>query len=241
MPRPKGAKNKNPSVKTCCPHCKRPIDNRSLPRHARTCMMNPEVATAARETVRKLSPDGFLCKPGDYENEVKDQGGSEASGLPYRPSTQKFLGTDRWDEKVAAWAGLSMPMDRMNATKAEMIRLSQELYEGKYGPSMSDWQMYAEGEVHADSFLRARWGKWEKVLAHFGLQAASASYYYQARKERQDQAEAEQLELMESEAHEFELRKKEKMNWPIRFIERVKVYWDWNIHMYRVTKVWEVA
>ena len=77
------------------------------------------------------------------------------------------------------------------ASVAELHRLAQELHAGEFGPSLSEYQMYATNVTYKAAGLAGMYGqRWASVLEAAGLRHGTHSYYVLAANARRKAHEA---------------------------------------------------
>lgn len=86
------------------------------------------------------------------------------------------------------------------AVRAVLHRLAEELHGSEYGPSISEYQVYAGAPVRKAHVLRDAFGSWNAVLAAAGLQPGTRSQYYLAAHERRKAHVATQGEVQRTAA-----------------------------------------
>jgi len=164
-----------------CPVCNmQPIDPR---RHQ--CPEDPAILAWLAATL----PD-----PADPERIITV---AEYKALPKRAigtaTLTRYYGT--WPA-LAARFGLECRAPRSGAPEltatvlAVLHRLAAELHDGEYGPSISEYQVYAGEPVRKAHVLRDAFGSWNAVLAAAGLQPGTRSQYHLAAHERRRVHEA---------------------------------------------------
>lgn len=106
---------------------------------------------------------------------------------------------DSWGE-LAARYGLRLRTGRADAASkldaasiAELHRLAQELHGGEFGPSLSEYQMYAINGIYTAAGLAKMFGqRWAAVLESAGLRNGTRSEYTRAAQVRRKAHEAAQ-------------------------------------------------
>lgn len=165
----------SPKAPVVCPVCDmQPIDPR---RHV--CPEDPVILAWLAATL----PD-----PADLERIIT---AAEYKALPKRAISAamltRYYGT--WPA-LAARFGLDCRASRAGApeltpaVRAVLHRLADELHGGEYGPSISEYQVYAGTPVRKAHVLRDAFCSWNAVLAAAGLQPGTRSQYYLAAHER---------------------------------------------------------
>lgn len=114
----------------------------------------------------------------------------------YKALPERAIGTTTLTRYYGTWPALAArfglecrarrtgPPELPPAVRAVLHRLADELHDGEYGPSISEYQVYADQPVRKAHVLRDAFGSWNAVLAAAGLQPGTRSQYYLAAHER---------------------------------------------------------
>lgn len=165
----------SPKAPVVCPVCDmQPIDPR---RHV--CPEDPVILAWLAATL----PD-----PADPERII--------TVAEYKALPERAIGTTTLTRYYGTWPALAKRFglecrarrtgspELTPAVRAVLHRLAEELHGSEYGPSISEYQVYAGAPVRKAHVLRDAFGSWNAVLAAAGLQPGTRSQYYLAAHER---------------------------------------------------------
>jgi hypothetical protein len=91
---------------------------------------------------------------------------------------------EKWEAQLRAKRD-----EYLERIRPEVLRLAEELHDGLYAPSQSEYMQFARKPVDRTTTTKA-FGPWGNVAAACGLKLADAKYYYHKAKERNAEWEA---------------------------------------------------
>lgn len=163
-----------------CPTCSRAMVHLSL----HVCPEQPAIVARLKQVLPHPTRPGYILPQNEYDAMSDNPLGSPAlkraygswSGLAVRYGLQcppMISGKS----PGAATNGV-VGMDP--ASRAELHRLTDLLHDGDFGPSFSEFAVYAEDAPLKASGLEKRFGTWGAVLAAAGLRHGTRSEYVRA-------------------------------------------------------------
>jgi len=216
-----------------CPHCHHKIGARWGERHLLTCPERPDTAAKIKQFLSDTAYHGTVIRGAYFYQEHYEA----VDGLPSPATLKRHFGN--W-AAVARWAGLEpyeeLTRVRLELVRAELHRLSDELYDGIICPSAGDWQIYSPTELPREELLRQTFGTWDQVAEAVSLRLESATYYRRASKQRQDAAEIMLAAEMEAMERERERERAADRGLVVRH-ESVRSIYDWSQHGWRTVHI----
>ena len=148
-----------------CPYCDMEIEG-NFGLHVARCPHEESNRLAIIDLLYYLSELGVMPSMRSYDRAAKNMQLAQSRML------RRIIGN--WD-RIAAWSGL-IPRglwDRVRTETARMVLcdLSAQMYDGKYGPTQSEYTWYAPDGVPNTERLRRMYGNWGAVLSWAGLES----------------------------------------------------------------------
>lgn len=177
-----------------CPTCHRTMVHLAL----HVCPEQPAIITWLTANLPHPTRPGYILPQNEYE------------AMVYKPLESSTL-----KRAYGSWAGLARryglqcpparsgkaPAAATNgvagmdpASRAELHRLADLLHAGAFGPSFSEYAVYASDAPIGPSGLEKRFGTWGAVLAAAGLRHGTRSEYHRAANGRRRAQTANQNE-----------------------------------------------
>ena len=193
----KQRKQRTPPALQICPLCN--MQRRNLGRH--TCPEAPDVLAWLAANLPDPDYPGCIITVAKYK------------ALPYRAISLTTLEAayDSWGELAERFGlklrtGAPVPGNKLDAASiAELHRLAQELHGGAFGPSLSEYQLYATNGTYKAAGLAKMYGqRWGAVLEAAGLRVGTRSEYCAAAYVRRKAHEAARVDQVQRTASKYE-------------------------------------
>lgn len=175
----------NPIIE--CPYCGVGKPSNTYRRHVEGCIENDAITSAIVALMYRLSNDGVACPRTTYDMAARDE------NLPHsRRLLPKYGGWDEFCTHIDLQSAMDSNRVDYKLAMSEMRRISEEIHDGKIGPTASEWELYS-GMPTIRSTIERHFGNWWLAVEEAGLIKADKEYYDLARMDRMSQYEYSDL------------------------------------------------